>query len=105
MASATSGSSVWRMRMAPESKGWAEWWPGLDLDALAADIDARLVAAADAWDLGESHTLEGGYVAHVVAADDVVVKLNPRGTPDDDVFAAEGSVLRAWRSSGVVVDV
>jgi streptomycin 6-kinase len=64
----------------------------------------RLVAAAAAWGLSGVRPLDGGVVALTCAATrngrPVVLKLNPRGHPEDAQLAAEGDALAFWRPTG-----
>lgn len=69
---------------------------------MARDVTERARAAAEAWGLGELTPLEGGHVAFVAADGDAVLKVHPRGHPDDEQLAAEGEALAAWAPTGAV---
>ncbi len=89
---------------------WAGYWPELDLDVVAADVRQRLAAAVRAWGLGGCRALGGGNVALVAtgtcaSGEPVVVKVGPRGDPDDAELAAEPEALAHWRSTGAVVQL
>jgi streptomycin 6-kinase len=88
---------------------WAGFWPGSDVDELAADVRVRLAAAVRAWGLSEVRTLGGGHVALVCAATraarPVVVKVSPRGHAGDDELAGQADALAFWRSTGAVAEV
>ena len=73
---------------------WAQWWPGADTAAMAADVLARAPAGLE--------VLAGGEVALVLADAARVVKVQPRGHADDAFVAAEPRALVHWAPSGVV---
>jgi streptomycin 6-kinase len=81
---------------------WAAYWPRADVDAMARDVVARVDAAVEAWKLRRRAPLRGGNVALLVASDDVVLKVHPRGHPDDEQLAAEGVALVFWAPTGAV---
>jgi streptomycin 6-kinase len=85
---------------------WASYWPGADVEAMAADVVRRLAAASAAWRLEDLHHLPGGHVALVAAARrdgvPVVAKIHPRGHPEEAELRAEGDALAAWAPSGRV---
>jgi streptomycin 6-kinase len=81
---------------------WAGYWPGADVDAMARDVLARAEAAVEAWGLRRPARLPGGNVALLLAADDVVLKVHPRGHLDDEQLAAEGAALGFWAATGAV---
>ncbi len=91
------------------TRHWAAWWPGSDVAALAADARARADDAVGAWGLAEVTPLPGGNVALVLAASrrgrPVVLKVHPRGHPDDAQLAAEGVALAFWAPTGAVPQV
>jgi streptomycin 6-kinase len=88
---------------------WRSYWPETDPGRLAVDLCERLTAAITEWGLAELQPLGGGVVALVCAATyagrPVVVKLNPRGHPDDRQLAAEGAALRFWQPTGAAVEL
>jgi streptomycin 6-kinase len=75
---------------------------GADVDAMARDVLARREAAVEAWGLGRPAPLPGGNVALLLAADDVVLKVHPRGHLDDEQLAAEAAALAFWAPTGAV---
>jgi len=85
---------------------WATWWPGVDTRAMAADVRDRLEQATDAWELGEVTPFGAGEVALVCSAlratAPVVVKVTPRGHPDDAWLRAESEALAFWAPTGAV---
>jgi streptomycin 6-kinase len=85
---------------------WAGYWPGADVEAIAADVRARYGAAVAAWGLREVRVLGGGEVALVCAAgragQPVILKVNPRGHSDDAQLATEGAALSFWQPGGAV---
>jgi streptomycin 6-kinase len=81
---------------------WEGYWPGVDASLLARDVRARVRDAAGAWSLGALEPLPGGNVAAVYAAGDVVLKVHPRGHPDDAQLRAEGTALALWSPTGAV---
>lgn len=81
---------------------WAGYWPQADVDAMARDVLARAEAAVEAWGLRRPTSVPGGNVALLLAADDVVVKVHPRGHLDDEQLAAEGAALALWAPTGAV---
>jgi hypothetical protein len=88
---------------------WKGYWPGTDPDQLASDIMNRLAAATAAWGLSALEPLDGGVVALTCAATQVgrpvVLKLNPRGHPDDVQLAGEGEALAFWRPTRAAVEL
>jgi streptomycin 6-kinase len=84
-------------------------WPATDPAELAADIEVRLAGAVAAWRLTAVEPLDGGVVALTCAAvrdgRPVVLKLNPRGTPDDAQLAGEGAALAFWRPTGAAAEL
>ena len=88
---------------------WRGYWPDIDLDALARDVESRLAQAAGAWELSDVRPLAGGNVALVCAAvragRPVVLKTNPRGSPDDVLLASEAATLAFWRSTGAAIEL
>jgi streptomycin 6-kinase len=91
------------------ARHWRGCWPGTDPAKLAADILERLTVAQAAWDLSGLEPLDGGVAALTCAATrggrPVVLKLNPRGHPDDAQLAAEGDALAFWRPTGAAVEL
>jgi hypothetical protein len=81
---------------------WAAYWPQADVDEMARDVAARANAAVEAWGLRRPGPLPGGNAALLLAADEVVLKLHPRGHPDDEQLAAEGAALALWAPTGAV---
>ncbi len=81
---------------------WASYWPGADVDAMGRDVAVRAEAAAKAWGLRGPTPLTGGHVALVLATDDVVLKVHPRGHADDEHLVAERAALASWAPTGVV---
>jgi streptomycin 6-kinase len=69
---------------------------------MARDVVARAEAAVEAWGLRRAEILPGGNVALLLATDDVVVKVHPRGHPDDEQLASEGAALALWAPTGAV---
>lgn len=84
---------------------WAQYWPDVNIDRMALDVDARAAAAVEAWDLRRVRPLAGGNVALVLATDDVVLKVHPRGHADDQQLAAEGTALSAWAHTGAATEL
>jgi streptomycin 6-kinase len=88
---------------------WESYWPATDPADLIADVEERLAAATLAWGLEDLLPLDGGVVALTCAATwrgrPVVLKLNPRGHPDDAQLAGEGDALAFWRTTGAAVDL
>ncbi|MFW0785208.1 aminoglycoside phosphotransferase family protein [Gordonia sp. CPCC 206044] len=87
------------------SQQWARYWPDADITALVSDVRDRAQAAVAAWGLRRVRPLNGGNVALVLAADDVVLKVHPRGHADDAQLAAEGEALAAWASTDAAVEL
>jgi streptomycin 6-kinase len=83
---------------------WRGYWPSADIDRMAADVEERLAVATAAWDLRGIEPLDGGVVALTCSAEQsgrpVVLKLNPRGNPDDAQLAGEGDALAFWSQTG-----
>lgn len=79
---------------------WRSYWPDSDPERMAADVAARLDAAAADWSLSGLRVLGPGNAALVCAArcarGHVVVKVNPRGHREDGRLALEGCALRFW---------
>lgn len=69
---------------------------------MARDVAARAEAAAEAWGLRGLTPLTGGNVALVLAADDVVLKVHPRGHADDEHLVAERAALAWWAATATV---
>jgi hypothetical protein len=65
-------------------------------------MGARLGEAIRAWGLTDVEPLHGGHMAYVVAAGDVVVKVNPR-VPGEPGLEHEGHALRHWAPGGAAV--
>jgi streptomycin 6-kinase len=88
---------------------WRGYWPGADAAELAADVEERLAAATAAWSLRDIEPLDGGVVALTCGATQhgrpVVLKLNPRGHPDDAQLAGEGDALAFWSPTGVAAEL
>jgi streptomycin 6-kinase len=88
---------------------WRGYWPSADIDRMAADVEERLAAATAAWSLETIHPLDGGVVALTCAAVQkgrpVVLKLNPRGNPDDAQLAGEGDALAFWSQTGAAAEL
>lgn len=84
---------------------WAQYWPEADVEAMARDVHARAAVAVEAWNLQQVRPLIGGNVALVLASDDVVLKVHPRGHLDDEQLAAEGTALAAWAQTGVAPEL
>lgn len=86
---------------------WRGYWPSADIDRMAADVEERLAAAAAVWRLKILEPLDGGVVALTCAAEwngrPVVLKLNPRGHPDEAQLAGEGDALAFWSPTGAAV--
>jgi streptomycin 6-kinase len=91
------------------ARHWRGYWPDTDPAEMTADIEHRLAAATAAWGLGGLAPLDGGVVALTCTAirngRPVVLKLNPRGHPDDPQLAGEGDALAFWRPTGVAVEL
>jgi streptomycin 6-kinase len=83
-------------------RNWASYWPGADVDAMAADVEARVRGAATAWGLEDARPLAGGEVGVVLAAAHVVLKVSPRGHEEEDELAAQADALEFWASTGIV---
>lgn len=81
---------------------WAAYWPTADVDAMARDVAARAREAVEVWGLRRPMPLAGGHIALVLAAGDLVLKINPRGHADDENLMAQRAVLAAWAPTGVV---
>ena len=81
-------------------RAWARYWPEADVDAMARDVQVRAGDAMHAWDLSGLEPLAGGNIGLVLANRDVVLKVHPRGHPDESQLAAEGVALRAWTPTG-----
>jgi streptomycin 6-kinase len=85
---------------------WATYWPSADVQAIAGDVRARLGEPVAVWRLARPSPLAGGEVALVCTAERdgvaVVLKVNPRCTPDDAELAAEGDALAFWAPTGAV---
>src|SRR3954451_22644023 len=86
---------------ATQHDAWARWFPDVHLDQ-RAEMGHRLGEALRAWGLGDVEPLHGGHVAYVVAAGDVVVKVNPR-IEDEPGLQHEGHALRHWADGGAAV--
>src|SRR3954447_15853661 len=86
---------------ATQHDAWARWFPDVHLEQRAA-MASRLAEALRAWGLNDVAPLHGGHVAYVVAAGDVVVKVNPR-VPGDPGLEHEGRALRHWAAGGAAV--
>jgi streptomycin 6-kinase len=88
---------------------WRGYWPATDPAELAADVEERFAAAIAAWRLEGIEPLDGGVVALTCAAvrngRPVVLKLNPRGTPDDVQLAGEGAALAFWHPTGAAAEL
>ena len=84
---------------------WLRYWPTADVTLMAADVEARLVSARTAWKLGALEPLPGGAVALTCAAADVVVKVLPRGHPEEAQMRGEGEALAHWGSTGAAVEL
>jgi streptomycin 6-kinase len=102
-------AAPWDAQLARLARHWRGYWPTVATQRLALDVQDRLEAARVEWGLDELEVLEGGVVALVCAATHgarrVVVKLNPRGTPDDTQLGKEGEALRFWQSTGAAVEL
>src|SRR3954447_1490723 len=85
---------------ATQHDAWARWFPDVHLDQ-RAEMGHRLGEALRAWGLSDVEPLHGGHVAYVVAAGDVVVKVNPR-VPGDPGLEHEGRALRHWAGGAAV---
>lgn len=72
---------------------------------MARDVHARAGMAVEAWDLRQVRPLSGGNVALVLATDDLVLKVHPRGHVDSEQLAAEGTALAAWTSTGAAAEL
>src|SRR4051794_37468218 len=86
---------------ATQHDAWARWFPDVHLDQ-RAEMGHRLGEALRAWGLSNVEPLHGGHVAYVVAAGDVVVKVNPR-LPGEPGLEYEGHALRHWAPGGAAV--
>jgi streptomycin 6-kinase len=88
---------------------WRGYWPATDPAELAADVEERFAAAIAAWRLEGIEPLDGGVVALTCAGvrngRPVVLKLNPRGTPDDVQLAGEGAALAFWHPTGAAAEL
>lgn len=88
---------------------WRGYWPDTDPADLAADIEERLAGATAAWSLQGIEPLDGGVVALTCGATQnrrpAVLKLNPRGHPDDAQLAREGDALAFWRATGAAAEL
>lgn len=89
-------------RLARLAARWATYWPEADVEAMAADVLARVEAARRAWGLDGLVPFAGGDVALVAAAGDAVLKVGPRGHADEPLMAAEGEALAFWTPTGAV---
>ena len=65
-------------------------------------MSERFAAAVEHWRLSDLEPLDSGAVALVCAAGDAVLKLNPRGHPDDHQLAGEGDSLAFYEPTGAV---
>lgn len=72
---------------------------------MAADVEARLISARAAWEIGAVEPLPGGAVALTCAAGDVVIKVLPRGHPEEAQMRGEGKALAHWGSTGAAVEL
>jgi streptomycin 6-kinase len=86
-------------------RNWAGFWPGADVDAMAADVETRVREAATAWGLAGATPLPGGEVAVVLAGADAVLKVSPRDHEEEDQLAAQADALEFWGSTGAVPKV
>lgn len=89
---------------------WAEYWPTADLATMRRDAEARVGAAVVRWRLTDLRPIAGGNVSVVQAGrtaggEDVVLKVNPRGHPEDEALAAQVLALRAWGARGLAPTV
>jgi streptomycin 6-kinase len=88
---------------------WSDYWPAVDAADLLADVEERLAATTAAWGLTDIAPLDGGQVALTCGAAQngrpVVLKLNPRGHPDDAQLAGEGHALAFWSATGAAVEL
>lgn len=84
---------------------WLRYWPTTDVTLMTADVEARLVSAGAAWELGPMEPLPGGNVALTCAAGDVVVKVLPRAHPQEAQMRGEGEALAHWRETGAAVEL
>ena len=88
---------------------WGGYWPGVDAADLVADVEGRLASAAAAWGLKDIEPLDGGQAALTCGATQngrpVVLKLNPRGHPDDAQLAGEGHALAFWSATGAAAEL
>jgi streptomycin 6-kinase len=82
---------------------WQSYWPETDAAQIASDVRSRLEAAAAAWQLAPLEPLRGGVVALTCASGDRVVKVVPRGHPEDALMRGESIALRHWSASGASV--
>ena len=65
-------------------------------------MSERFAAAVEHWRLSDLEPLDSGAVALVCATGDAVLKLNPRGHPDDHQLAGEGDSLAFYEPTGAV---
>ena len=102
-------AETWTAELERLARHWRDYWPRVDAHPLAADLRDRLEVATRDWGLHELEALDGGVVALVCAANQgdrpVVLKLNPRGHPDDRQLGAEGDALRFWHPTGAAAEV
>jgi streptomycin 6-kinase len=86
---------------------WHGYWPEADTRGIGADIERRLAAASDAWRLSEVEPVGEGNVALVCWArrggESVVLKLNPRCHPEEELIAAQARALEFWAPTGSTV--
>ena len=86
---------------------WRGYWAASDPEAIAADIEARLAAAVEAWRLSEVAPIGEGNVALVCSAtragESVVLKVNPRRHPEEGLIAAAAVALEFWLPTGTAV--
>jgi streptomycin 6-kinase len=82
---------------------WQRYWPEADAAAIASDAEERLRAAVDAWELEAPEPLTGGVGALTCAAGERVVKVLPRGHPEEAVMRGEGEALAHWSEAGAAV--
>jgi streptomycin 6-kinase len=87
------------------ARRWELYWPAADADVVAADVSARMGAAASAWGLNNLEPLQGGVVALTAGAGDVVVKVLPRRHPEEAVMRGEGAALAHWADTDAAVDL
>jgi streptomycin 6-kinase len=84
---------------------WQRYWPEADAALIAADAEARMHDAVEAWGLAAPEPLGGGVGALTCAAGDVVVKVLPRGHPEDALMRGEAGALSHWREISAAVDL